>query len=199
MSVEAPGESKIGEVVDQEEVFDHRFLRVTRRTIETPLGKIREQLVWDRGNKRFAVAIAETQQNQFILIEEPKYGQMKEMLVVPAGGVKKGETPLYAAQRELREETGYYTEDWIPLMGGKSMVDFPDKVAGGEHLFFYGRNATQVCDPEPERKLKLVTREQAEALLDRRLEELELEIAMSWVALSAALRYINVEKEITYG
>ncbi len=104
-----PGEkTEVGTIVSETKVLDNKFFPVIERVIQTPDGGTREpQLLWDRSGKVFSVAIARTPEGKFVLIREPKYGQMKQMLVVPTGAVKKDETPEQAANREFIEETGY--------------------------------------------------------------------------------------------
>ena len=54
-----------------------------------------------------AVCIIVEKDNMFLLIKQLRYGIMKETLEVPAGLIDELETPLDAANRELREETGF--------------------------------------------------------------------------------------------
>lgn len=59
--------------------------------------------------------MALTEDEQVILVEQFRYG-IEEPTMELAGGVcDKGEAPLETAKRELLEETGYATEDWVYL------------------------------------------------------------------------------------
>ena len=49
------------------------------------------------------------------LIKEYMYAIERDDIMLPAGGVDKDETPLTAAKRELLEETGLESEEWIAL------------------------------------------------------------------------------------
>jgi ADP-ribose pyrophosphatase len=72
-----------------------------------------------------------------------KPGAREVGLSLPVGYIDPGETPLAAAKRELREETGYVAEDWRPL--GRFVVD-GNRGAGTAHLFLADR-ARQVEPP----------------------------------------------------
>src|SRR5262249_22486623 len=63
---------------------------------------------------------------------------------VPAGLIQPGEPALDAAQRELREETGYEASEWKKL--GTFVVD-GNRQCGTMHLFV-ARNARATVAPQ---------------------------------------------------
>lgn len=173
-------ETEVGTIVSEKLAFDNKFFSVIERVVKTPDGSIRApQLLWDRQGKNFAVAVVITTDNKFVFVREPKYGQMETMLSLPTGGVQKGESPLLAAQREFREETGYEADNWTALRDGMPVIDFADKTDGGEHYFFFGINARKVG--EPEREVVLLSEKDSRALIHR--SDSQLKIAMSIVGL----------------
>lgn len=59
-----------------------------------------------------------TKKNQIVLIEQFRHGTEKIILEIPGGMIDDGEEPEAAAKRELLEETGYSSEEFVYL--GKS-------------------------------------------------------------------------------
>ncbi len=64
----------------------------------------------------WACVVSLTPDNQLVLVRQYRHGVGRETLEFPAGGIDADETPLQAAQRELREETGYCAPNWEPLL-----------------------------------------------------------------------------------
>ena len=57
-----------------------------------------------------AVGILVLEGEQLVLVRQFRYPIGRELLEIPAGKLERGEDPYPAALRELREETGGYTE-----------------------------------------------------------------------------------------
>src|SRR5215510_14916898 len=79
------------------------------------------------------------------LVREYKYAIGRDSLEVVSGAMDEGETPLAAAQRELREETGLVATDWQPM----GAVDpFTTAIRCRNHLFLARELTLTVATPE---------------------------------------------------
>ena len=56
--------------------------------------------------------VALTVDERIVLVRQFRFGTGNETTEIPAGMVDAGETPEEAARRELKEETGYSTDQW---------------------------------------------------------------------------------------
>ena len=61
------------------------------------------------------VILAIKDDNNVLLVKQNRYAVKSVQTELPAGRLEKGENPLFAAKRELREETGYIARNWEPL------------------------------------------------------------------------------------
>ena len=85
--------------------------------------------------------IAITQTNQVVLIEQFRYGTAQLTLEIPGGMIDPGEDPLTAAQRELKEETGYEALEWA-LIG----VNTPNPAIQHNHCYTFLATNAQLTD-----------------------------------------------------
>jgi len=59
--------------------------------------------------------VAFTREGELLVVEQFRHGIDAPTLEIPGGGCDGGESPAAAARRELREETGFTSENWVAL------------------------------------------------------------------------------------
>lgn len=66
-------------------------------------------------NPDWVNVLAVTRDKEFILIDQFRHGTGEITTEIPSGLIDKGEQPIEAAKRELLEETGFSSAEWIEL------------------------------------------------------------------------------------
>lgn len=117
------------------------WMEIGEERVELPDGREVEGFLWIR-TRDFVGMVAVTMREEVVLVRSYKHGPRTVSLAVPAGYLEEGEEPLEAAKRELREETGYASDDWSSL--GRYVVDGNYGV-GSAHIFL-ARGARRVID-----------------------------------------------------
>jgi ADP-ribose pyrophosphatase len=161
------------------------WLTVEHHTVELPDGRLLPNWQWII-TPAYINVVAVTEDGRFICFRQVKYGIKGTTLGIVGGYVNEGEEPLAAAQRELLEETGYESPDWVSL--GGYLVD-PNRGIATGHLFL-ARQARYIAPPNAddleELEIILLTREQMETVLEKG----EIKV-LSWAATVAfALRHL---------
>jgi len=124
-------DSHLAEVfVSGEDVFKGKLLHVVRDTITLPNGRAgtREYIK----HPGAACIVAEFEDGKLLLERQYRYPMGKVMIEFPAGKLDRGENPLVAAQRELKEETGYWARSWHTLGHMHPLIAYADETI---HLF----------------------------------------------------------------
>ena len=79
-----------------------------------------------------AVILPITSDNTIILVNQFRPSLKKWLLELPAGTIESNESPINCAQRELEEETGYSSTNFIELGQFTPLAGFCDEI---QHLF----------------------------------------------------------------
>lgn len=173
--------------VSREIVLDQApWLVVENHTVQLPTGEVVPDWAWVITPPYVTIA-AITLEGFFLCFRQEKYAADGISLATVGGYLEKGESPLDAAQRELREETGYEAHQWTHL--GSYPVD-ANRGSGTGHLFL-ARDAKRVVEPVSddleEQDLVLLTRQEVVSALKRG----EFKI-MSWAAtIGLALAWLD--------
>jgi ADP-ribose pyrophosphatase len=101
-------------IISSREVLKNKLFTVTDEVAHDPNGfEIKRYIVRHPGS---AVMMPVDERGRVLLVKQFRLPAEQELWELPAGRLDPGESPLDAAKRELREETGYEAKRWVPLV-----------------------------------------------------------------------------------
>lgn len=144
-------------------IFDSEYLRLVEDDVVDPEGhKIKRLLVRHDGS---AVVLPHDGRGRILLVRQFRYPANDYLWELPAGKIDPGETPLVAAKRELKEETGFRARKWTRIAAFYNSPGF-----SGEHTNLYLAEdliAGEASQSEDERlNLRWFTMRELETLID---------------------------------
>jgi 8-oxo-dGTP pyrophosphatase MutT (NUDIX family) len=126
-------------------IYENPWIRVREDQVVAPSGAHGIYGVVEARNAVGVVALSE--HNELYLVGQYRYPTECYSWEIPEGAAERGETPLEAARRELREETGLIATSWEPL-GGE--VHLSNCFTAERAYIFVARGLTQgAADPDP--------------------------------------------------
>lgn len=127
--------------ISSEVIYKGAILNVRRDKVTAVKGEAYREIVEHNG----AVAmVAVTDDGNVIMVKQYRYACGKAVLEIPAGKIDKNETsPVLAAVRELKEETGYRAEN-VQLLGKiNTSVGYSEEV-----IYIYAMTGLTAGDQE---------------------------------------------------
>lgn len=130
-------------VLESKYAYKDRWLALRSDTVELPNGRVLspfhviEQPDW-------VTAIALTHDGNILLVEEYRHGARQVVVELPSGIHDTPGEPIEAMKRELLEETGFASEEWLPL--GSFFANAP-RLDNRVHCFV-ALDARKVAEPK---------------------------------------------------
>ncbi len=133
------------QVLDSKLLIDERWLQLREDRVRLGNGHQIDRFHVIHGPD-WASVLCVTEASEVVLVRQYRHGIGSTSLELPAGVIEPNETPEEAARRELVEETGYESDDWVSI---QSVSTEPARHTTRAH-FFIARGARPTKHPAPE-------------------------------------------------
>jgi 8-oxo-dGTP pyrophosphatase MutT (NUDIX family) len=96
-------------ILESQQIY--KYVRIDK--CELPNGMMLEGFVLEYGD--WATILAVTKQQEVVLVRQYRHGAQKVILELPGGAMETEESPMQSARRELLEETGYTSDNFVQI------------------------------------------------------------------------------------
>ncbi|MEX0617290.1 MAG: NUDIX hydrolase [Candidatus Woykebacteria bacterium] len=129
------------EILESKVIFSSPFITLREEKLKRPDGKIvPSYYAIERPEVAYIVPI--TKDRRIVLVYQYKNGVKELVWEIPAGFIDEGETSLEGAKRELLEETGFASKEFINLGSYSSSLG----LARNKNHVFLAKDAEKVGD-----------------------------------------------------
>lgn len=144
MTVEADEAAVPWQVLERRELLRRDpWLAVSTERVRLPDGRVIEDYHRIR-LQDIAVVLAVDERNRLLVFRGYRHGPGQSCLTLPGGAIDPGETPLEAAGRELREESGLAAGRWRTLPAAVTNANYH---CNTEH-YFLARDLRRIGAPD---------------------------------------------------
>ncbi len=165
-------ENLIWEEISTEHIVQDEWIDFRRSAYRFPDGRIWEPY-YSFTRRNYVVIVASDEEGRFLCVRQFRQGIRQVTTEFPAGAIEKkdGEDPeeaaLRAAQRELREETGYVSDCWNRLLSIPSNATLSDNYV----WLFTAGNCRRTAEQELDEMELLRVQKHTAAEIDAMLAE----------------------------
>jgi 8-oxo-dGTP pyrophosphatase MutT (NUDIX family) len=171
-------------ILSSKNVYTNQWIKVREDKVIRPGGI--EGIFGVVEMKAGSTVLAINSKKEAYLIKEYKYAIQRDSVELMSGGLDNNESPLEAAKRELKEETGLEAEEWVDL----GVVDPFTTIINSSNYMFLALDAKKgKQDPEEGERIQVVKypfKEVIEMVMSNKITH-----SASCVCILKAARYLE--------